>query len=118
MFSTLSRRRMLALSSAAALGATFFDAPRILMAADDAFGGFPVWCQSCWRRNSDLAGAVRHLQGLGLPHVELYSKHLAVDAMGDALAATKKLLASADIAISAHGVNGFSKDHEANQKLF
>ena len=47
MFTSLSRRRFLTLSAAAAAGATWFDAPQILQAAaladaKDAWGGFPV----------------------------------------------------------------------------
>jgi sugar phosphate isomerase/epimerase len=123
MHRSLSRRRFLALSSAAALGATFFDAPRVLEAAgladeNDPYGGFPMGAQSYSLRNYDLIEAVRHLQGMGLHHVEFYSKHLNPAGTQEEIDSTKKLLADADIAISAHGVNGFNKNHDANRKLF
>src|SRR5262245_27018920 len=81
MFASLSRRRFLALSAAAAAGATWFDAPRVLQAANladskDAFGGFPVGVQSYSLRNFNVEEAVRHLQGMGVHYVEMYSKHL------------------------------------------
>jgi inosose dehydratase len=119
----LSRRRFLALSSAAALGATFFDAPQIQAAAnlaekDDPYGGFPMGAQSYSLRNYNLLEAVRHLQGMGLHYVEFYSKHLDPAASQEQIDETKKLLAEADIALSAHGVNGFNKNHDANRKIF
>ena len=51
MFASLSRRRFVALSAAAAAGATWFEAPQVLRAANladakDPFGGFPVGVQS------------------------------------------------------------------------
>lgn len=123
MHRSLSRRRFLALSSAAALGATFFDAPRVLRAAGladkvDPYGGFPMGAQSYSLRNYNTLEAVRHLQGMGLHFVEFYSKHLSPDATQQQIDDTKKLLAGADIALTAHGVNGFGKNHEANRKLF
>lgn len=121
MYSNLTRRRFLALSSAAAAGATFFDVPRVLAAAnlaDDPYGGFPIGVQSYSLRNFNTLEAIRHIQGLGLHYAEFYSKHLALDATDEQIADTKKLLASADITLNAHGVTGFTKDHAANRKVF
>lgn len=119
----LSRRRFVALSSAAALGATFFDAPRILAAAgvdtkNDPWGGFPVGVQSYSLRNFNTVEAIRHMQGMGVHYVEFFSKHLSPDASAAQIAETEKLLKDADIALSGHGVHGFSKNHQANRKLF
>ncbi len=113
---SIDRRRFVA-ASAAAAGATFFDLPSIL-AADDQYAGFPMGVQSYSLRNFNLLEAVRHIQGMGLHHVEPYKKHLSPQASDEEIAKTKKLLAEADISISAHGVNAFSKDHEANRKVF
>ena len=123
MTSSLSRRRFLALSAAAAAGASFFDSPRVLKAAgllrdDDPYHGWPIGVQSYSLRQFDLHQAVRHIQGMGLHYVEFYSKHLSPDATDDTIAETRKLLASAGITLNAHGVNGFSADHEANRKVF
>lgn len=120
---SLSRRRFLALSSASAAGATFFDAPNVLRAAglldaNDPYQGWPIGVQSYSLRNFDLHEAVRHIQGMGVHYVEFYSKHLAPNATDETIAETKKLLASADITLNAHGVNGFSADHDANRKVF
>jgi len=123
MLPSLSRRRFLALSTAAAAGATWFDSPRILRAAGladakDPWGGFPVGVQSYSLRNYSVEEAIRHLQGMGVHYVEFTGKHLPVEATDEQAAAIKKLLADAGIKISAHGVNNFSKNHEANKKLF
>ncbi|MBC7853217.1 MAG: sugar phosphate isomerase/epimerase, partial [Pirellulaceae bacterium] len=120
---SLSRRRFLALSAAAAAGATFFDAPRILSAAglnvaDDPWGGFPLGVQSYSLRNFGTVEAVRHIQGMGLHYAELYGKHLDTKASDEQIKETLKLLEDAGIKLAGHGVHGFTKDHEANKKLF
>lgn len=123
MFANLSRRRFLALSAAAATGAAWFDAPRVLSAAGladakDAWGGFPVGVQSYSLRNYKLPEAIRHLQGMGVHYVELAGTHLPPTASDEQIAEVLKLCADADLKVSAHGVNAFSKDHEKNRKIF
>src|SRR5881275_2329799 len=123
MFASLSRRRFLALSAAAAAGATWFDAPRIVQAAGladakDAFGGFPVGVQSYSLRNFKLPEAIRHLQGMGVHYLEFAGTHLPPTASDEQIAEALKLCESADLKVSAHGVNAFSKDHEKNRKIF
>lgn len=119
----LSRRRFLALSAAAAAGATLFDAPRVLRAAalaadNDPYAGFPIGAQSYSLRKFGVVEAVRHIQGMGLHYVEFFGEHLAVNASPETLAETKRLLADADVELRAHGVNAFTADHEANRKVF
>jgi inosose dehydratase len=123
MFASLSRRRFLALSAAASAGATWFDAPRLVQAAGladtkDPWGGFPVGVQTYSLRNYSIEEAARHLEGMGVRHAELYSKHLDPKGTPEQDAAVKRLLEAAGIRISAHGVNNFSPDHEANRMLF
>jgi len=119
---SLSRRRFLALSTAAAAGATFHEIPQVLraanLAADDGFGGWPIGVQSYSLRNFNTLEAVRHIQGMGLHYTEFYSKHLAVDASDGQIKEVKNLLASADVTLNAHGVSSFGKDHAANRKVF
>src|SRR5262245_45636416 len=123
MFPSLSRRRFLALSAAAAAGATWFDAPRILQAAGladskDSFGGFPVGVQSYSLRNFETPDVVRHLSGMGVHYAEFYGKHLDTNANDEKIAETLKLLQSAGIKLAGHGVHGFTKDHAKNKALF
>ena len=120
---SLSRRRFLALSAAAAAGATFFDAPRVLSAAglnvaDDPWGGFPLGVQSYSLRNFNTLDAIRHIKGMGLHYAEFYGKHLDTKASDDQIKETLKLLEDAGIKLAGHGVHPFTKDHEANKKLF
>jgi inosose dehydratase len=120
---SLARRRFLVLSAAAAAGATIFDAPRILSAAnlaakDDAWGGFPLGVQSYSLRNFETPEVVRHLNGMGVHYVEFYSKHLSPTATDEQIQEVQKMLDAADIKIAGHGVHSFTADHEANRKLF
>jgi sugar phosphate isomerase/epimerase len=120
MLASLSRRRFLSLSAAAAAGASWFEVPQFLRAADaaDPYGGFPLGVQSYSLREFNTDEVVRHLQGMGIHYVEFYSKHLDTKASDEQIAATLDLLKSAGIRLAGHGVHGFSKDHEANKQLF
>lgn len=109
-----TRRQFLQWTSGAACAAAFATQVR----AADPWGGFPVGVQSYSLREFNVHDAVRHIQGMGIRFVEFFSKHLSVTASADDIAATTKLLGDAGIKLNAHGVNGFSKDHEANRKLF
>ncbi|MDE0734782.1 MAG: sugar phosphate isomerase/epimerase [Pirellulaceae bacterium] len=117
MSTSFNRRRFLAVTTAAAAGATIFDVPEIL-AADDPYGGLPIGVQSFSLRNYNVVDAIRHIQGMGLHFVEFYSKHLNPNATAAQLAENRQLLKRAKVTLSAHGVNRFSKDHEANRKVF
>ena len=117
MSPSFNRRRFLALTTAAAAGATIFDVPAIL-AADDPYRGLPIGVQSFSLRNYNVVDAIRHIQGMGLHFVEFYSKHLNPNATAAQLAENRQLLERAKVTLSAHGVNRFSKDHEANRKVF
>src|SRR5437868_5375448 len=75
MFTNLSRRRFLALSTAAA-GATWLgSSPNLhgaaLADANDLWGGFPVGVQSYSLREFKLPDAIRQLEGMGVRYVEL-----------------------------------------------
>lgn len=91
-----------------------------LVAADksDPWRGLPIGVQSYSLREFNVHEAVRHIQGMGIHFVEFFGKHLAVTATDETIAETRQLLRSAGIHLNAHGVNAFTKDHEANKKLF
>jgi sugar phosphate isomerase/epimerase len=114
----LSRRRFLAVTSTAAAGAVLFDPSALLRAADDPYAGWPVGVQSYSLRNFNTRDAIRHIHGMGVHYVEFFSKHLAIDASPHQIEETQKLLADAGISLRAHGVNGFSKDHDKNRATF
>jgi sugar phosphate isomerase/epimerase len=114
----LTRRRFLATTSAATAGAILLNVNCSAQAADDPFGGWPVGVQSYSLRNFNALEAIRHIQGMGVHYVEFFSKHLAIDASPSQIAELKKILADAAIALRAHGVNGFTNDHDKNRKVF
>ncbi len=118
---TLARRRFLAISAAVSAGATWFDLPRFQAAfgaEKDPWGGFPLGVQSYSLREFNTVEAVRHIQGMGLHYVEMFGAHLDPGSSEEKVAETLKLLKDAEIKLQGHGVHGFSKDHEANKKLF
>ncbi len=120
---SVSRRRFLLAATATAVGVPILNVPRLLAGhfagnQDDPFGGFPIGVQSYSLRNFDLQTAVKQVQGLGVHFIEFYSKHLPLDATDQQIKATLELLRSADIRLDAHGVNDFTKDHDANQRIF
>lgn len=109
--------------SAAAFATASFAAPAILRAnrrAEDAdpYGGFPMGIQSYTLRNFNRAEALRHIEGLKIHFVELFQAHFATDSNDEQIKELQAQLDRARLKISAHGVNAFSKDHEANRKLF
>lgn len=122
MSSSLNRRSFLVRSGAALSATAWFsywgESIQASLRDDDDFGGFPIGAQSYSLRNFNLVEAVRHLQGMGLHYVELYSKHLPVEAKGDQLKEIQQVLAQADLKLAAHGVSGFTKNHEENRKVF
>jgi inosose dehydratase len=119
MFDNLSRRRFLAVSSAAC--AVWLDASRTLSAADEqgGWGGFPVGVQTISLRKYTVSEVMRHLQGMGVHYVEFSaSTHLPATASDEQIAAARQLAERAGLKVTAHGVNRFSQDHAANKKIF
>jgi inosose dehydratase len=112
MTSPISRRAFLASVVAAPLLAS-----RVATAADD-FAGFTVGVQSYTFRNFDLEGMLKRTKELGLKSAEFYSKHIPPNSSPDALKALLKLCAEYDVKPLGFGVSNFTKDHDANKKLF
>jgi inosose dehydratase len=121
MTSRFHRRRFLTLAAGAA-GASLFDLPRILAdgvpGPQKEYGWFPMGIQSYTLRRSTGDEALHQIEQLGLHHVEFFDAHFKIASSLDEIDAMKKKLRSMEIAISAHGVDGFSKNHEANRKVF
>ena len=115
-----SRRQFLGKSALGAGAAmTVASLPATALAQDeDRFGGWPVGIQSYSLRKYDTAQAIRHMQGLGLHFVEFYGKHVPLNSTEEQLADLQKLLKAADVTMSAHGVNKFTKDHDKNREVF
>ena len=69
-------------------------------------------------RNYKVDEALQHARDLGFRFVEFYSGMYPPNADAAAIEAMKKKLADLGLAISAHGVNRFTKDAAANRKMF
>ena len=110
----LNRRSFLAATAATATGLL---TARTAPAADD-FGGFNVGVQSYTFRNFDLEQMLKKTKELGLKNAEFYSKHIPVDSTADKLKAILALCKEYEVTPLGFGVSAFSKNHDANKKLF
>jgi inosose dehydratase len=118
MFTSLSRRRFLAASAAGAAYVGLSGGARLLLAANEKWGGFPVGVQSYSLRQFKLPEVIRHLQGMEVPYVEFASTHVSPTASEAEIAELLKMCEGAGLKVSAHGVNRFTMDHDANRKVF
>ena len=117
----ISRRRFFALSALSAAGASLFDLPLFgdeVPGPQREYGWFPMGIQSYSLRHYPVDEALKHVQSLGLHHVEFFGAHFGEKESPDGIAAMRKKVRVLEIAMSAHGVDHFSKDHEANRKIF
>ena len=114
----MHRRQMLKRSAAAATAlAVGLHAGRPVN-ADERFGDWPVGIQSYTLRKFDVHEAIRHITGLNLHNVELFSGHLALESDSDQIRQMLATLNRNRIHLRAHGVNSFSDNHDANRKVF
>ena len=91
----------------------------MLATVQDEWGGFPVGVQSISLRKYPLPEAIRHVQGMGVHHVEFSaSAHLPSTATDEQIREARRLAAMAGLKVTAHGANRFSKDHAANRRIF
>ncbi len=113
----LDRRHFLKLG-AAAVGAA--SAPGLFAAEkkEDSFGGFMLGIQSYTYREFDLEACLKRCQELGLHYIELYQKHAPLDASPDQIKAIQSLCKDYDVKPVCWGVQHFSKNHDANKKVF
>ena len=115
---SVGRRQFLAVSASAA----FWGLPRVLQAAEaqsqGPYGHWPIGVQSYSFRKFDLYEAVKLIQRLGVHYVEFFGAHFPTDSSAEKIAAIQKLLQDAGLSISAHGVDNFGSDHQANRALF
>ena len=69
-------------------------------------------------RGYKVGEALRHAKDLGFTRVEAYGDMFPITADAEAIAAQKKMVSDLGLTISAHGVNGFTKDAAANRRTF
>ena len=114
MFHALDRRSFLQ-SAAAAAGAGLLGSRG---QSADEFNGFKLGVQSYTFRNFDLEPALKRTKELGLKYAEFYQKHIPANSSPDKLKAILALCKEYEVAPIAYGVQGFSKNHDANKKMF
>jgi inosose dehydratase len=110
----LSRRSLLEVSGVAA---AWHGSCRLAAAADSA-GLPPLGIQIYSLRGYPVEEALRHAKDLGFKQVEFFSGMYPVNSDAGAIAAMRARLADLGLSISAHGVNGFGGDAEANRRVF
>ncbi len=114
----VTRRQFLHTSAAVCAAAAL---PRWARAAEDsrkAYGGFIMGLQSYSLRGMKVEPALEHIKRWNLGSVEMFSAHLDPKGTPEQLSAMREKTESLGIKLLSHGVNRFTKDHEANRKLF
>lgn len=114
------RRQFMQTSAFAALG--FAALPSALAAdegkKDDPYGGFTLGVQSYTFRHFDREQALKRTQELGLHHIEFYQKHAPLDSTPEQVKAILSMCKEYAIAPNAWGVQAFTKNHDANKRIF
>src|SRR5262245_13190 len=114
--SSFSRRGFLGVAASAA-GAAMLGRSRLGAADEPAeFPGFLIGIQSYSLRGFPVDQAIQHAADLGFVHMEFYGDHFPLDSTPEQIAAMQEKMASHNLKIAGHGVNGFGGDHEANRK--
>jgi sugar phosphate isomerase/epimerase len=114
----MTRRRFLRAGAAAAVGLTGLVALRADDKKDDPFGGFTLGVQSYTFRNFKLEQALKRIHDLGLHYVEFFNGHVSPKSSPEQIRAVLSLCKDYDVTPVAFGVERFTKDDDANRKLF
>lgn len=113
----ISRRAFLQAGGVAAAG--LLARPTFAAEGDGDLGhGISLGVQSYTFRNFDLEPALKRIKELGIKNAEFYSKHIPPDSQGEKLNGILALCKEYEVKPVGFGVSGFSKNHDANKKLF
>jgi sugar phosphate isomerase/epimerase len=115
---TPDRRHFLRAGAAAALGLAGLPGPGGAGEQKDPFGGFKLGAQSYTFRRFNTEQTLKRMQDLGLRYVEFYSAHVAPTSTPQQVQALLRLCRGYDVKPLAFGVQRFTRDHDANRKLF
>lgn len=78
----------------------------------------PIGMQSYTFRNFELERTLQYMKQLGVTQAEFYSKHVPQKSTQQQLDAILKLCNEYGVSAKAFGVQGFTKNHDNNKKLF
>jgi inosose dehydratase len=109
----LDRRSFLAAGAAALALPALADEKKA-----DPFGGFKVGAQSYTFREFGLEQALSRMKKLGLKYGEFFRDHCPMTRKDAAIKAFLNLCKKYEVTPLAWGVQGFTKDHDANKKVF
>lgn len=112
----LSRRRFLGIAAAGA-GVALAGRGTLSWAADD-FAGFAMGLQTYSLRGYPTAKALDLAKELGFTTLEFATGHLGTGASRAEIDTVKAQCNKLGLKALSHGVNPFTKDHEANRKIF
>jgi inosose dehydratase len=108
----MNRRTFLAASAASA--ASLFGSS--IPAADKL--GFGIGVQTYTFREFDLEPALKRIKELGLKNGEFFQKHIPSNSKPEQLKSILSLCKEYEVTPVGFGVSNFSKNHDANKKLF
>jgi sugar phosphate isomerase/epimerase len=80
--------------------------------------GFGLGIQSYTFREYDLEPALKRYKELGVKNGEFFSKHIPTNSSPEKIKAILSLCKEYDVTPVGFGVSNFSKNHDANKKLF
>lgn len=109
----LDRRSFLAAGAAALVAGKL-----VADESADPFGGFRLGAQTYTFRNFSLEKALERMKKLGLKYGEFYQKHCPKTDKPEAIKAFLSLCKDYDVTPWAWGVEGFTKNHDANKRTF
>lgn len=109
---TLNRRTFIAASAASATSLLTTNG----QAADQL--GFGIGVQSYTFREFDLEPALKRINELGLKNCEFFSKHIPENSSPEKIKSILAVCKEYDVTPVGFGVSRFSKNHDANKKLF
>jgi sugar phosphate isomerase/epimerase len=114
-----TRRSVLAgLAAGAGLGLMGLNPLAKLMAQEAKAAGLKLGIQIYSLRGFPVDVALDHTKNLGFEEVEFFSGMFPLTASDEEIQKMVQKVKGLGLRISAHGVNGFSKDAEANRKVF
>jgi sugar phosphate isomerase/epimerase len=114
-----TRRRFLhTVAGTAAIGITALSPVARLLAQEAKAAGLKLGIQIYSLRGFPVDAALEHTKNLGFEEVEFFSGMFPLTASDDEIKAMVNKVKGLGLRISAHGVNGFTKDAAANRKVF
>jgi inosose dehydratase len=113
----ISRRHFLRVGAGAV---SLTSLPGVLRASDREgdFGGFIVGVQSYSFRQFDTEAALKGTRDLGLHYMEFFQKHAPLSSGPAQVKALLRLCKEYNVTPVAYGVQGFSKNHDRNKRIF